>query len=543
MAIDFYNAADNKIYDSGIKFRPQERFTSGSYEIPTPTPTPVVPGGGITNTNAFMYGGGGGGGALQVGDPMMNFDNYYNYTGNKYMQNQDTPNLDMNYNQKLQSNFMGMPSYQQQELTGADMGEYIGSNTDIPLEQTMAGKIQSGVQGVGKGIKNLMGMLPTPSNFLGKFGIQNFNSLSPADQLFIKTNSGYRGPTVFGENTGGGNVDPFGLNVESLMGNYAEAVRNNFDQLQGTLTKDSRAKDGVTFNEVTGKFESDTLTDVELAAYNKKTNMIRNKFLFRKKQTDQQKKNQRDIDKQNMIEQNRLAGLVGQTITTGGKGGSTSIVQTESGGNDPGTSRPSDHSRSVGLGSNAGNVRSAMNDKDPSTGSAQGYNQNLRSGGRAGYFFGGRVNYKAGGRINFRGGGMDMGNQFNQDQSANSTGTGSSAPGPGDTGGEGGNNPNDGSDTQFGGSSNNNGGGNKTSIIDKIRYNPIINNPITRMVGRLGLYSVNPSLMGLDYRTASQLKGVYDKATNGVDDDDVTLSKYKQGGRVSFKNGGLASIL
>ena len=161
-------------------------------------------------------------------------------------------------------------------------------------------------------------------------------------------------------------------------------------------------------------------------------------------------------------------------------------------------------------------------------------------GGRVGYFFGGRVNYKVGGRINFRGGG--------QDASSDDFG-GGDAPGPGDTGGEGGNKPSDGSDTQFDGNNNNNNGGNnnpptinKTSFIDKIRYNPIINNPVTRMVGRLGLYSVNPSLGILDYRTASQLKGVYDKATD-LDDEDVTMNKYKKGGRVGFKNGGLASIL
>ena len=172
---------------------------------------------------------------------------------------------------------------------------------------------------------------------------------------------------------------------------------------------------------------------------------------------------------------------------------------------------------------------------------------NMADGGRAGYFFGGRVNYKAGGRINFRGGGMDMGNEANQAQSA-AMGNSTSAPGPGDTGGEGGNNPSDDSDKQFGGGNNNDGNNNpppinKTSIIDKIRYNPIINNPLTRLVGRVGMYSVNPSLMGLDYRTASQLKGVYDKATDEVDEDDVTLNKYKQGGRVSFKNGGLAGLL
>jgi len=40
-------------------------------------------------------------------------------------------------------------------------------------------------------------------------------------------------------------------------------------------------------------------------------------------------------------------------------------------------------------------------------------------GGRAGYFFGGRARLQGGGRINFRGGGMDMGNESNQTQSAN----------------------------------------------------------------------------------------------------------------------------
>jgi len=294
--VAFYNAGDQELYKK-FQYLPQEEYRLGLNLPKTEQATNSINTTfGLPATNAFTNSGGGGGGALQVGDPMMNFNNYYNYTGNKYMMNQDRPNLD-SYSDNAQKTFLGMPSYRQQELTGADKGEYIGSGTNIPLEQTMAGKIQSGVQGAGKGIENLIGMLPTPSSILNRMGIQNFNSLSPADQLFIKTNTGYRGPTVFGENTGGGNVDPFGLNVESLFGNYAEGVRDSFSQLQDTLTKDSRAKDGVTFNEVTGEFESDTLTDAELAAYNKQTEMIRNKFLFRRAQVNQQKKNERDLEK------------------------------------------------------------------------------------------------------------------------------------------------------------------------------------------------------------------------------------------------------
>ena len=45
-------------------------------------------------------------------------------------------------NGKVDKTFMGFPSYRNKKLTGPDMGEYIGSGTDIPLELTTAGKIQ-----------------------------------------------------------------------------------------------------------------------------------------------------------------------------------------------------------------------------------------------------------------------------------------------------------------------------------------------------------------------------------------------------------------
>ena len=63
------------------------------------------------------------------------------------------------------------------------------------------------------------------------------------------------------------------------------------------------------------------------------------------------------------------------------------------------------------------------------------------------------MKYKQGGRIGFAGGGMDMGNASNQAQSA-AMGNSTSAPGPGDTGGEGGDKPSDGSDTQSNGGDN-----------------------------------------------------------------------------------------
>ena len=308
--VAFYNQADQDIYNSGVKFRPQQKYLLNEYTPPVTAPTAAPVSGGITNTNAFNYGGGGSG-ALKVGDPMMNFDNYYKYTGDKYMQKQPTPLVDDLYQSKLDKTFMGFPSYGQQELTGPDMGEYIASGTNIPLEQTMAGNIQDKIGTATGGIQNLMGKLPTITNLLNRIGVQNFDSLSPADQLFIKTNTGYRGPTVFGENTGGGNVDPFGLNVESLTGNYAEGVRDNFSQLQDTLKKDRG--EGIKFNEITGMFEAIDSDDTSqktkelLDRQNKQTSLIRNKFLFRKKQTDQQDKDQRDIDKKAAVQGNIAA--------------------------------------------------------------------------------------------------------------------------------------------------------------------------------------------------------------------------------------------
>ena len=383
--VAFYNQGDQNIYKD-FQYVPQEKYRLGfTAPVQGGEQNASTPSFGITNTNAFTNSGGNN----SYSGPTSNLINNFNAINqDKYMDSQKTPNVDMNYNQKLQANFMGMPSYRQQELTGPDLGEYIGGQeigytpggelgfsygTEVPLEQTMAGKIQSGVQGAGKGIKNLMGMLPTPSNLLNKFGIQNFSSLSPADQLFIKTNAGYRGPTVFGENTSGLSKDPYGLNTgETLMGNYAQTVRDNYKQLEKTLNKNRGA---VTFNEVTGMFEGE---DKDLVAEeNRKTKMIRKKFLFRKKQTDQQKKNQRDIDKKAaqdaknaaVANQNKVEAYTGQPMS------------------DYRQSRPQSEQNYTGGDTNP----------NPSTPGAQDSFSNKSGMGRTGYFFGGRVNFKDGG--------------------------------------------------------------------------------------------------------------------------------------------------
>ena len=119
--------------------------------------------------------------------------------------------------------------------------------------------------------------IPTVGNIIGKMLPDKYYDMSLGDQVFTQAMSGYTGPTVFGENLG--NQDPFGLNVRSGFGNYAEAVGKDFASLRESLTGRLADKYGVEFDEETGMFIG---KNAELA--NKMTNMMRTKFNFRKDQ-------------------------------------------------------------------------------------------------------------------------------------------------------------------------------------------------------------------------------------------------------------------
>ena len=122
--------------------------------------------------------------------------------------------------------------------------------------------------GIGAGIAR---MLP-----------DKYYDMSLADQVFTQSQMGYKGPTVFGENSIP-NKDPFGLNVRSAgilgSGNYAEAVGESFDTLSNQLAGRIAEKYGATFDPNTGTF-----TGPNAALANKMTNMLRKKYNFRKDQ-------------------------------------------------------------------------------------------------------------------------------------------------------------------------------------------------------------------------------------------------------------------
>jgi len=257
----FYNLKDQGIYAAGDFFIPQERYRAAPYTVNKPTNNPDEVPAGIPTVYQPQGSGGGGGGSYTGGVNDL-IQNYTLDTRNQYFGSQPTPLVDDLYQSKLDKTFMGFPSYRQQELTGPDMGEYIGSGTDIPLELTRAGKVQNtlgDIKDTASGIMSKVGGFGPVSMVLG--AMDKFDTLSPADQEFIKQNMGYTGPTVFGENTTGLSKDPFGLNTRSAFGNYAERVGKEAEKLGGLLTETQAKKygkntSGISFNPSTGMFEA-----------------------------------------------------------------------------------------------------------------------------------------------------------------------------------------------------------------------------------------------------------------------------------------------
>lgn len=321
----FYNPYDQQVYDAGFKYIPQSKYLLNPFTIPTDDSTTTPPNtGGITTLPT-----GGGGGGTYTGGINDLMKNYTLDTRKQYFGSQPTPLVDNLYQSKLDKTFMGFPSYKQQQLTGPDMGEYIASNTDVPLELTTAGKLQSGLSNFGKGITGI-------ANKIGGFGpisailgsMDKFDSLSAADQEFIKQNMGYTGPTVFGSNDSGLSKDVFGINTRSAFGNYAEYVGEKASSLGESLTESAK-KAGLSYNSATGEVEGDE-DDVE--AWKAKTLLKRKKFSFYTKKEKERIKNEEEMakkaaelqaakDKDLVDKLGVTAADVASTTTQGGGGG------------------------------------------------------------------------------------------------------------------------------------------------------------------------------------------------------------------------------
>ena len=229
---------DQGIRDQGFNFVPFNQYLATPFQLPTNqiNQSTAAPAGlpyiyqkkGGADDNVSTYTGG-------VNDLI---SNYNKITKENYFRNQDTPLVDDLRQSKIEKTFMGFPSYREQQLTGPDLGEYIGTDTDVPLELTTAGRIQEGLGSLKDKASAFMGKV---ANF-GPIGraisaVDKFSSLPAADQQFIEMNMNYTGPTVFGENNSGLGKDPYGINTRSLFGNYADYVENKATEY-GNLTED-----------------------------------------------------------------------------------------------------------------------------------------------------------------------------------------------------------------------------------------------------------------------------------------------------------------
>ena len=242
--------------------------------------------------------GGGGIGALQVGSPMMNPQTFYKQGYDAFLK-RTQPEL------FAKDTFFGFPTTRQ-DVNPVDAGAYLAAGMEVPTALTKAGMMQQQVGKAKTGIANML------SNFKGPItgilsAMDKFSTLPQLDQQFIERAMGYRGPTVFGENTGGGYKDPFGLNVRSAFGNYAERVTKEAnkmtDLLSGKMTDKYQGMfdtddEGLSFDPTTGKFvgtnaaavaKANQMNKMNLAKYNFYTGMNKQRE-FNKKIYEQNQK-------------------------------------------------------------------------------------------------------------------------------------------------------------------------------------------------------------------------------------------------------------
>ena len=99
-----------------------------------------------------------------------------------------------------------------------------------------------------------------------------YDKMTLGDQILTQSYMGYTDP-----NTNMPNKDPFGRNVISGFGNYAEAQQKSFDKLSKDLSGRLAEKYGVTFNPTTGKYEGLNADEA-----NRMTEYMRSMYMFDK---------------------------------------------------------------------------------------------------------------------------------------------------------------------------------------------------------------------------------------------------------------------
>ena len=252
-APSFYNKRDQDIYNQGFFFQPQEMFSDGVYKPPAATTTNMGGAAAATGINTVLNQGGGGGGGIPFSGTATDLTTAFQKAIDDRQDRFNNP----------PDRFLGFNTMR--DLPPTEASSILAENIGIPQEKTFAGKAQdfltpqSADQIIEEGYSGKVGAPGILGAILGS--MDKFGTLSRGDQAFIQRNMGYTGPTVFGENTTGGAKDPFGLNVRSGFGNYAERVGIEAEKLGDLLGKTQTDKygkgtSGISFNSATGMFEA-----------------------------------------------------------------------------------------------------------------------------------------------------------------------------------------------------------------------------------------------------------------------------------------------
>jgi hypothetical protein len=250
-----------------------------------PGSTPNTPSDNIIGSQ-INQGGGGGGGSFPIGSisqtstptsgyMMSTFNEEFAPSGEVNL----TPGKTSFTGTGLIGDFMAANEARNRKLVNPGKIASFAYDKGFPKQRSVQEMIESGQIDTRKSAGMPLGI----SGLIAKALPDRYFDMSLGDQVFTQSQMGYDGPTVFGENTMG-NKDPFGINVRSGFGNYADYVTNRVSELEEALEK---AKGKYTTN---GVFNENKYLDM--------TKYMRNELQFRKAQ---------DLLKQNQANQIKAA--------------------------------------------------------------------------------------------------------------------------------------------------------------------------------------------------------------------------------------------
>ena len=270
----FYTGVDKERYDAGNKFLPQNRFLL-NYTAPKTNVVEdqVTTSYGIPNTNAFT--GGGGGTFYSPDQKMADFNKAIAERQNRL----ENPNwITQQFNKFTGSgqrpvSEMGTVQYNPKFTRSINNGiTSFGLDQPINPDGTFAGEGAFGEMPVVPQLdERLMGKIPLGIGSMISMGLPDkyYSDFTVPEQVITQMYMGYTDPT-----TGMSNKDPFGINVRSALGNYAEYATNAVTDTNEALAK-SAAKRGLTWDAETGTIIGADEDDDAYKDFMSKTNNLR----------------------------------------------------------------------------------------------------------------------------------------------------------------------------------------------------------------------------------------------------------------------------